>query len=706
MKASFFQELGLLDCAVFKRVENETFTIIHGNDTWFMSLFPNKVKGDVCVIDETPFYLVDFLFDAEELWQKGGDGRINSGIWTEQTDSSVLRLEAAAISSKGEGFLVLFNMENEFNKRQRTLQTARELLISNDKVLEQHELIRDRVEALTSGSEQLIGSALPLKDVINNADFGVAIIDTNMQTLEQNPALFNLFEMQPNDGGKPADLLLELCHGQFVEFERILETGSRWNGELYWLNPPALSRWLQLTVCPVKGEAGMKDYWLFLVTDITREKYLKQSNEQLTYFDALTDLPNRQYFWQYLEDSIEIGQGFYVMLLDVKHLKRVNERFGFAVGDDVLKDIILRISPLLHVHDVLARIGGNEFAVILREANHQRCNLIADSLISAVSEPFYVSEKHRCEVGLSIGAAHYPKDGVTAEDLMKYADLASYVAKQDIKSGVQFYSAELKENSLKRLELEVALREAIEGQQFELYLQPILELATGEIAQAEVLIRWQRPGFGMVSPADFIPIAEQTGLIVAIGKWVIKEAMRLLMDLHQQEKYIKLSLNLSPAQFNDKGLLDFIRSSVKEADIDGSYLELELTEGVLVNDFEKVNYFLKEVRALGVSIAIDDFGTGYSSLSYLQKLPIDYLKIDQSFIFGLLEHESNQGIVQAIIAMARSLKLEVIAEGVETEAQKRFLKEHNCQFVQGYLFSRPLPYEAFCKLLYSGLDNK
>ena len=697
MKASFFQELGLFDCAVFQRIENDKFKVLHDNNTWFTALFSNKIEASVCTFDEEPFFLVDFLYDANEFWLLNTDGRINSGIWSEQTEDCLLRLEASAIASKGDEYLVLFNMESEFNKRQGTLQTARELLLSNDKVLEQHDLIRARVESLTSGAEKQESPVGKLKNITDNAEFGIALFDENMKSFHQNPALFNLFEMQPPE--EPSNLLLDLCRDQFPELQRILSTGSLWNGELYWLKPPALSRWLQLTVCPLKNEIGENLYWLFLVTDITREKYLKQSNEKLTYFDALTNLPNRQYFWQYLERLIDINQEFYVMILDAKHLKRTNEAFGFAAGDVVLKEIVSRIAPLLNTNDIFSRIGGNEFAVVIRDVNQKKCELIANNMISVVSEPYYVLEKHQSNVGLSIGAAHYPNDGVSAENLMKYADLASFSAKQNMKSSIQFYSTELKDDSFKRMDLESALREAIEEEQFELYLQPILELASGDIVQAEALLRWNRPDVGMVSPVEFIPIAEQTGLIITIGKWVIQEAINLLVDLHRQKKYIKLSVNLSPAQVSDKNLLEFIKRNVASSGIDASYLELELTEGVLVNDFDKISELLIELRALGITIAIDDFGTGYSSLSYLQKLPIDFLKIDQSFVFELIGNESNQAIVQAIMSMAKNLKLDVIAEGVETEEQKALLKEYECQFVQGYLFSKPLEYNAFCALL-------
>ncbi|TDO99384.1 putative bifunctional diguanylate cyclase/phosphodiesterase [Marinomonas balearica] len=699
MSALLYQELGIFDCVVLKHIKDDSFLIHFANDNWFNTLFPGMHVGDEIVLDDTPYYLVDFLYDAKEFWGLNSQGRINSGIWSEQVGRKVLRLEAAAISKKDENFLVLFNLENEYNKRQSTLQIARELLISNDKVLEQHEVIRERIEALAVQQNNRSSINLPVTEVIQGAEFGVAIISHEYQPIEQNPALFKLFEMQVGDGGQPAALLMDLCGRQFPEFQRILDTRSRWSGELYWMKPPSLSRWMQLTVCPIESEIdGL--YWLLLVTDVSREKYLQQSNEKLTYFDVLTNLPNRQYYWQCLENAIDGGQSFFAMQLDIRQLKTINEVFGFAVGDTVLKELAERLRQLISPNDVLARIGGNEFAVILREAPHQNCEQIARRMVSDICAPYYVmEEQYKCSVGVSIGVSHFPYDSVIAEELMKYADLASFTAKQSGKNVVQFYSRELKDSSLRRMELEAALRDAIENGEFELFLQPILDLSTGKVSQAEALIRWRRPDVGLVFPDEFIPIAEKTGLIIAIGKWVIQEASRLLSQLHENGQYIKLSVNLSPAQVSDRSLLHFIKEHIETNEVDPTYLELELTEGVLVNDFERINHFLSEVRKLGVSVAIDDFGTGYSSLSYLPKLPIDFLKIDRSFIGELIDSESNKAIVLAILAMAESLKLGVIAEGVEVESQKAFLSKHRCQSAQGYLFSRPVPFDEFCKLL-------
>lgn len=697
MEASLLQSLGIVDCAVFQ-FEDHKLKLLHANDTWFASLFPRLRVGETTLLKGEPFYLVDFMLDAEEFWRSQSDGRINSGLWSEKVQGGVLRLEAAAISKAGLHYLVLFNLENEYNKRQKTLQSARELLISNDQVLQQHEQLRSRVEELVGDAQRILALQAPVRKVIEQTDIGVAILDENQQIQEQNPALYRLFDLSDKDTQQPAALLLELCQRQFPELTRVMATLSEWNGELYWLKPPAFSCWLKVTLSPVMKSPGKLGHWLFLATDVSREKYLQQSNERLTYFDVLTNLPNRRYLWQSLEAAIELKQEFFFMQINIKDLKRINEIYGHSIGDEVMKGLVERLRSVFHQNDVLARIGGNEFAVILRPRK-ESCEAIAKRLLGAIAEPFYVLDRLKCRVGLGVGIAHYPRDGINAEDIMKYADLAAYTAKRCAKSEYQFYSTELKENSRKRIELEAALRDAIEEQQFELFLQPILDLTTGQIHKAEALIRWRRHEGQLISPDEFIPIAEQTGLIVPIGQWVIQKATQLLAQLHAQHQHISLSVNLSPSQISDRHLLEFIHQSVEKNSVDAAFLELELTEGVLVNDFDKVQHFLEEVRKLGVSIAIDDFGTGYSSLSYLQKLPIDHLKIDRSFVKDLNHSESDQAIVMAVIAMAKSLQLGVIAEGVENQEQQQFLCDHECQTAQGYLYSRPVPFHEFCRLL-------
>jgi len=358
------------------------------------------------------------------------------------------------------------------------------------------------------------------------------------------------------------------------------------------------------------------------------------------------------------------------------------------------------LSPLLDKNDLIARIGGNEFGVLLHNMNSQtRCERLANRMIEAIEHPFYNDNQQKILVGLNVGVANYPMDACNAEELMKLADLAMFNAKRETKSTIKLYSKSLKEASDKRLALEEALRKAIDEDQFELYLQPILDLKSGKIVKAEALLRWRTSDGILIGPDVFIPVAEQTGLIVPIGKWVIARATQMLSELKNIDVNLKISVNLSPRQIADRRLFNFILVSIQETHIPAKNLELELTEGVLIDNFNQVQRLLNAVRDLGISVSIDDFGTGYSSLAYLQKLPIDHLKIDRSFVRDLDNNDNDKAIVLAVIAMAHSLKISVIAEGVETQSQKEFLRDNKCDSVQGFLFSKAVPFEEFCSQL-------
>lgn len=697
MQQSLIQALGIIDCCILKRSAKSRFEVLHSNLTWFPALLPEATGKSHFTFSEESAYLQDFLIDAEEFWQIGNAGQIQSGIWSEQTEQGVLRLEAIAAIANGERFLVISNLQQEYDRQQKTLQVARELLLSNDKILAQHEYVHERLDALLTEKENLQDQQAPIQQAIENANYGVIIVDSSLKPIQLNNAAYQLFDVDHEGADNdPLGIILSLFEKQFPEFDRVFATASRWNGELFWHKPPNTSKWLQLAIYPVLDEKKAVKHWLFIVSDITRLKYLLQTNEKLTLYDSVTGLPNRQFFWQNLEQKIKASKSLYVLYIDVKNFKRVNELHGHLAGDEVLVHVAKRIQPMLEPNDIFARVGGDEFVVIHQAKSPEECKELASRLISAIEIPFYTAAEHKCLLGLNIGAAHFPRDASNAEDLMKFADLAVYEAKKKSKSAIMFYSMELKEASRKRLELEAALRDAIEDNQFELLLQPMLDLESGLPIKAEALLRWHQPDGNTILPDTFIPVAEQSGLIIPIGKWVIARACEMLRVLQQQGQTLKISVNLSPRQVSDRHLFEFIESAVELSDINPASLELELTEGVLVDNYDKVQLLLEKVRELGISVSIDDFGTGYSSLSYLKKLPIDYLKIDRSFVQDLDTDENDKAIVLAVIAMAHSLKLGVIAEGVENEQQRDFLRLNHCDTAQGYLFSKPIPFDTFC----------
>ncbi|GAC13633.1 putative bifunctional diguanylate cyclase/phosphodiesterase [Aliiglaciecola lipolytica] len=701
MQQSLIQALGIIDCTILKRESNRQFQLLHCNEQWFYALAPEAIGHETFEFAGNSPFLEDFFIDAEDFWQIGNDGQIQSGIWTEQSKDRLLRLEAIAAVAKGESYLIINNLEVEYERQQNTLQVARELLISNDKMLAQHEYIHERLDQVLRQNQTLQSLHEPIKRVIENAEFGVIITDASITPINQNPNAYLLLETTDNEFEEtPFEIMIKLFKHQCAEYERVFDTASRWHGELFWHKPPYSSKWLKLALYPVKDANEKVCNWIFIFSDVSRIKYLMQRNEKLSLYDNVTSLPNRQFFWQKLEKQIEQEKPFFVVYLDVKQFKQINELHGHQAGDQILVELANRIQQCLSESDLCARIGGNEFGMIISGTNDQTiCSDLVQRLIESAELPLYTDSKQKVQVSLSLGAAHFPSDASDSEELMKFADLAMFSAKKGSKSKLRFYSKALKEESMRRLELENALRKAIDENQFELFLQPIMNLATGVITKAEALIRWRMPDGSYTSPDQFIPLAEQTGLIIPIGKWVLSRAVEMVKVVLQHQPDLKVSVNISPRQIADRQLFEFVSKVIDHSGIPAQNIELELTEGVLIDSYDRVKKLLEQVRDIGISTSIDDFGTGYSSLSYLQKLPIDNLKIDRSFVYDLEQNENDKAIVLAVIAMARSLKLGVIAEGVENQYQADFLLDNKCDIAQGYLFSKPLPFEQFCDLL-------
>ncbi|MFT2089638.1 putative bifunctional diguanylate cyclase/phosphodiesterase [Paraglaciecola sp. 2405UD69-4] len=712
MDASLLNTLGLLDCIIIQCVGDNDFEVMHMPKDWGAELLP-EAKGIFNFSEDSSPYLLDFLIDANALWKSSKEGKIDSGIWSEQLPSQLIRLEASALFKEQKQFLIINKIDASYKQKQQTLQVARELMFSADKIAEQHDYLHSQMDELLSDPTESFALKQQITQALEQTDLGVAILTPELQLLNSNPALKTLFADSNIQLNLPEDrLVIELFRAQYPECERVFSTGSAWSGELYWLNPPRYGKWLKMTIHPIMSTNQTILYWLLSVSDITQIKFLIKRNEKLVHFDSVTDLPNRQFFWKRLEEKVNQSSPFCLLYCDIKNFKRINELYGHQIGDQVIKELATRLISVCRSDDLLARVGGTEFAVIMTldekkfsQSNHyqEQCTLFAKELINTCNIPFYPSAGQKCEIGLNVGAALFPLDSSSADELMKYADLAVYSAKQ-VKTqinSVQFYSQKLIDDSRKLREMESALRVAIEKQEFELFLQPIIDLSSNKIIKAEVLIRWRQGSGELVSPDEFIPLAEQTGLIIPIGKWVIAEACRLLAELNKQGISLSLSINLSPRQISDRQLFEFIQASINNCMVDPHHIEFELTEGVLIENYEKVHLLIEQIHDLGMKVSIDDFGTGYCSLSYLQKLHIDNLKIDRAFIKELNESSTDNAsaLILAVISMANSLHLEVIAEGVETQLQQNFLIENNCHLAQGFLFSPPLAFKHFCSLL-------
>jgi diguanylate cyclase (GGDEF)-like protein/PAS domain S-box-containing protein len=438
--------------------------------------------------------------------------------------------------------------------------------------------------------------------------------------------------------------------------------------------------------------------------DISERLLAAQRLRHMASYDSLTGLPNRTLFYQTLSEAIELARDkqwrIAVMFIALDRFKIINDSLGAALGDEMLRQFSSRLVQCVRIRDTVGRLGGDEFALILTMTRDQQDAInVANEVREALRAPF---DLHGQQAGLttSIGIAMYPDDATDPDTLLRYADTAMVRAKEAGRDGYRFFTAGMNVQVLARLDLELALRRALEQDEFLLYYQPKVNLSTGRISGAEALLRWNRPGFGLVFPAEFIPVMEETGLIVRAGAWIIDEACRQIAQWAADGTgELRVAVNVSSRQFVEGDLEADIRSAIARHNVDPALLELELTESALMSNAERTIGVLTNLKALGIKIAIDDFGTGYSSLAYLKRFPIDKLKIDIAFVRDITVNPDDAAIALAIISMAHSMKMQVIAEGVESRAQMAYLRRHRCDEIQGFHFSRALPARQMAELL-------
>jgi diguanylate cyclase (GGDEF)-like protein/PAS domain S-box-containing protein len=438
--------------------------------------------------------------------------------------------------------------------------------------------------------------------------------------------------------------------------------------------------------------------------DVTERMLAQERIQYLATHDNMTGLPNRAMFTEMLNNAIATARryqrSFALLFLDLDRFKNINDTFGHEIGDLLLKEMAKRLADTLRDSDVVARLGGDEFVILLQETGDQQdVTMVARKLLAMLNKPVVLLSQE-CRITASIGISLYPNDAQDEQSLMKNADIAMYRAKEEGRSNFQFYSERINVHSLERLALETSLRSALERQELSLHYQAKLGLRNGVITGVEALLRWHHPELGMISPAQFIPLAEETGLIIPIGKWVLRTACEQNVVWQKQGlPPLCMAVNLSPRQFSDDDLLKDITETLQETGMQPELLELELTEGMVMQNPDRAVRILTEIKKAGIRLAIDDFGTGYSSLAQIKRFPIDTIKVDRSFIREIPHDGEDRAITEAIIAMGKTLSLTVVAEGVETEAQQRFLREHACDEMQGYYFNRPAEAEQFAEFV-------
>ncbi|MES2879916.1 MAG: EAL domain-containing protein, partial [Pseudomonadota bacterium] len=479
---------------------------------------------------------------------------------------------------------------------------------------------------------------------------------------------------------------------------------SKWStGKQFKLMLGDEMHWFELSVSRKSDESGADPRFIVLSRDITQSKRAEEKIRQLAHFDPLTGLPNRVLLTDRCNSALSAAQRngttLALLFLDLDHFKNVNDSLGHRVGDQLLAALADRLTSVVREQDTVSRLGGDEFILVLPDTNAVGAAHLADKLLQAACVSFEI-EQHELTVTPSIGIALFPNDGLDFDALSKCADAAMYRAKQEGRNSYRFFTSEMQAQSDRTLTLENALRRALERNQLVLHYQPQVSLESGRIVGVEALLRWNHPELGLVSPAEFIPIAETTGLILPIGEWVMRTAVRQLKTwIDAGISPITMAVNLSSVQFRHADLPALVTTILEEAQLPAHLLELELTEGVAMTDPLGAIAVMNNLHERGVRMSIDDFGTGYSSLNLLKKFQIYKVKIDQSFVRELTEDPDDMAIVSAIISMASSLGMQTIAEGVETMGQFEFLKARGCTEVQGYFFSKPLAPEQVMAFL-------
>ncbi|MBT7333097.1 MAG: EAL domain-containing protein [Gammaproteobacteria bacterium] len=556
--------------------------------------------------------------------------------------------------------------------------------------------------------ERLRSSEERFRGIFKNAPFGIMLIDLTGRVFQANRTATELlaYDEQELSGLHISRLIPEEDHKDLNDSLSSMTTNNNVSNrsERRMICNNGLELWTNFHTVLQKNSQGQAQYYIVQIADITSIKRSQQRMERMAFYDTLTNLANRRLFHERLEHAIEQSlrnkRASALLYLDLDNFKRVNDTLGHQMGDQLLREVATRLQQCVRSTDTVGRTGGDEFTILLTEigAPHD-AGAVAQKILNHLREPIQISG-YPLIVTTSIGISMLPDDSLDPNELMRNADLAMYKAKEHGRNNYQFYSEDLNINAANRLRIEYQIRQALERDEFELFYQPKISLSDHRIVGVESLIRWHHPDLGLIGPDEFIAVAEETGSIIDIGAWVIKQACHACQVLSaQQQTPIQVAINISPRQFRDPNLVATMRRSLLDAELDPQNIEIEITETMLMQDINAAQNTINQLSKLGVRLAIDDFGTGYSSLNYLKRFPINTVKIDRSFVVDLPSNADDMAITRAVIAMAHQLKMEVVAEGVETKEQLAFLKQHQCEYAQGWLFSQALPLKQMLSLL-------
>jgi diguanylate cyclase (GGDEF)-like protein len=538
---------------------------------------------------------------------------------------------------------------------------------------------------------------------LNNMSQALCMVDSDQRLIVCNERFVTFFELE-SAAVKPGTPIQQLTEPTPLKHRAPANLQAAYARQVGLIRQRAAGSYFQdlpdgRTVA-VSHQPMAEGGWLATYEDITERRRAEARIAHMAHHDALTDLPNRTLLRERMEQALtnmrDGGGHLAILCLDLDRFKGVNDTLGHPTGDALLKAVSERLRRCIGHNEVVARFGGDEFAILQVGGEQPKdARLLAERVLEIVGEPYALDGQHVI-AGTSIGIAIAPRDGTSSDHLLKNADMALYRAKSDGRGIYRFFESEMDAQVQARRFVELDLRRAVEAEEFELFYQPLIDLKSNQIVACEALIRWNHPERGLIGPGEFIPIAEEIGLILPIGEWVLRKACS---EAASWPKHVSVAINLSPVQFKSRNLVQAVILALANSGLSPQRLELEITESVLLEDNEMTLSLLHQLHSLGVSIALDDFGTGYSSLSYLRSFPLDKIKIDQSFIRDLSEHPDSLAIVQSITRLGTSLGMQTTAEGVETKEQLEQLRAAGCTHGQGYYFGRPQPARDIARLL-------
>ncbi|WP_297529474.1 sensor domain-containing protein [Thiohalobacter sp.] len=678
------------------------------------------------------------LAEAQRLAQLGSwelDLRHDRLDWSDEM-YRILELDPKAFSPSHEAFLGFVHPEDrerlnrayrESVERKRNLDITHRLLLADGRIKHVHQRCETHYDAdgnplHSVGTMQDVSASVELQEELRlaattfNSHAGILITDRDNRILRVNPAFEAMtgYSAEELVGKNPRILKSGRQDENFYKHMwSVIDRTGQWSGELWNKRKDGSLYAEMLTITAVRNDAGEVTHYVGTTQDITERKRAESRVEHLAYHDDLTGLANRRLLHDRLQRELAVARRHSaygaLLFIDLDRFKHLNDALGHPVGDELLRQLARRFTDIMRTEDTVARLGGDEFVFILPAENKDlsqvgfEAQAVAEKILEQVARPFDLNG-HRYHITASVGIVLFPEADEDADDVLKHADTALYRAKEDGRNTVRFYQPSMQAAANARLALEKDLRAALELGQFELHYQPQTGLK-GHIVALEALIRWQHPERGLVAPDTFIPVAEETGLILEIGNWVLRTAVRQFHGWLRDgtgRHLRRLAINVSPRQFHQGSFTDQVIEICKDAGLGLDFIELEITEGMLMSRLGDTIEKMTELRTRGIRFAIDDFGTGYSSLSYLKRLPLDALKIDRSFVRDIVSDPNDAAIVDTIIAMARHLDLGVIAEGVESDPQREFLRDKGCECFQGYYYSRPVPAREVPELLRAG----